>query len=144
MVAVPVPSAARSREALIDGVRGFLRVALKACGLYRRAVGFPGDRVPRGPRDPVGRIRAHGAPQTVALGGVNDFVVVKVKPGSRKGPLVETGPDGELTIYVRERAVDGKANAAVTELLATHLRLPRSRIELVAGKTSRLKRFRLT
>jgi uncharacterized protein YggU (UPF0235/DUF167 family) len=74
---------------------------------------------------------------------VNDFVVVKVKPGSRKGPLVEVGPDGELTIYVRERAVDGKANDAVTGLLATHLRLPRSRVELVSGKTSRLKRFRL-
>ena len=74
---------------------------------------------------------------------MNDFVVVKVKPGSRKGPLVETGPDGELTIYVRERAVDGKANAAVTELLAAHLRLPRSRLELVSGKTARLKRFRV-
>jgi uncharacterized protein len=52
---------------------------------------------------------------------MNDSVVVKVKPGSRKGPLVEAGPDGELTIYVRERAVDGKANDAVTRLLADHL-----------------------
>lgn len=75
---------------------------------------------------------------------MNDFVVVKVKPGSRKGPLVEAGPDGALTIYVRERAVDGKANEAVTELLAAHLRLPRSRVQLVTGKTSRLKRFRLS
>ncbi|MFY2858601.1 DUF167 domain-containing protein [Mycobacterium sp. THU-M104] len=75
---------------------------------------------------------------------MNDFVVVKVKPGSHKGPLVEVGPDGVLIIYVRERAVDGKANDAVTELLATHLRLPRRRVELVSGKTSRLKRFRVT
>ena len=74
---------------------------------------------------------------------MNDFVVVKVKPGSSKGPLVETGPDGELTIYVRERAVEGKANDAVIRLLATHLRLPPSRVELVSGKTSRLKRFRV-
>ena len=45
---------------------------------------------------------------------MNDSVVVKVKPGSRRGPLVEVGPDGELTIYVREPAVDGKANDAIT------------------------------
>jgi uncharacterized protein YggU (UPF0235/DUF167 family) len=75
---------------------------------------------------------------------MNDSVVVRVKPGSRKGPLVEVGPNGELTIYVRERAVDGKANDAVTRLLASHLELPSSRIELVSGTTSRLKRFRVT
>ena len=74
---------------------------------------------------------------------MNDSVVVKVKPGSRKGPLVEVDPDGEL-IYVRERAVDGKANDAVTRLLAAHLQLPRSRVELVSGTTSRLKRFRVS
>jgi len=75
---------------------------------------------------------------------VSDYIVVKVKPGSRKGPLVETGPNGELTIYVREPAVDGKANDAVTRLLAAHLQLPRSRVELVSGTTSRAKRFRVS
>jgi uncharacterized protein len=74
---------------------------------------------------------------------MNDSVVVKVKPGSRKGPVVEVGPDGELTIYVRERAVDGTANDAVTRLLAAHLQLPRSRVELVSATTSRPKRFRV-
>lgn len=72
-----------------------------------------------------------------------DFVVIKVKPGSRKGPLVETDADGQLTIYVPERAVDGKANEAVTKLLAAHLQLPRSQVELVSGATSRVKRFRI-
>ncbi len=74
---------------------------------------------------------------------MTDSVAVKVKPGSRKGPLVEVGPSGELTIYVRERAVDGKANDAVTRLLAAHLQLPTSRVELIMGATSRLKRFRV-
>ena len=73
-----------------------------------------------------------------------ESVVVTVKPGSRKGPLVEVGPDGQLTIYVREPAVDGKANDAVARLLAAHLQLPRSRVELISGTTSRLKRFRVT
>jgi len=73
-----------------------------------------------------------------------DTVVVKVKPGSRRGPHVEVGPDGELTIYVREQAVDGKANNAVIQLLAAHLQLPRSRVELVSGAMSRVKRFRIS
>ena len=73
-----------------------------------------------------------------------DTVVVRVKPGSRKGPLVEVGSDGELTVYVREPALDGKANNAVTRLLAAHLQLPKTRVELVSGATSRLKRFRIS
>ena len=75
---------------------------------------------------------------------MSDSVVVKVKPGSRKGPLVEVGSSGELTIHVREQAVDGKANDAATRLLAAHFQLPRSRVELVSGATSRLKRFRVS
>jgi uncharacterized protein len=70
-------------------------------------------------------------------------VVVRVKPGSKKGPLVEVAEDGELTIYVREPAVEGKANEAVVRLLANHLDVPRSRLELVSGATSRVKRFRI-
>src|SRR5262249_47511874 len=75
---------------------------------------------------------------------VSETVVVRVKPGSRKGPLVEVGDDGGLTIYVQERAVEGKANEAVVKLLAKHLGVPPSRIELVSGATSRVKRFRVT
>ena len=72
-----------------------------------------------------------------------ELISVRVKPGSRIGPLVEAGEDGALTLYVQERAVDGKANEAVTKLLAEHLGVPRSRIELVSGATSRHKRFRI-
>ena len=72
-----------------------------------------------------------------------DVIAVWVKPGSSKGPLVETAEDGSLTIYVRERAVDGKATEAVARLLAQHLNVPRSRIELSSGASSRLKRFRI-
>jgi hypothetical protein len=70
-------------------------------------------------------------------------VVVRVKPGSRKGPLVEVDVDGALTVYVPERAVDGKANAAVVRLLAEHFGVSRSEVELVSGATARLKRFRI-
>lgn len=74
---------------------------------------------------------------------MDDFIVIKVKPGSRKGPLVEADPNGQLTIYVRERAVDGKANEAAAKLLAAHLQLPKGQVELVSGATSRVKRFRV-
>ena len=75
---------------------------------------------------------------------MTETVVVSVKPGSKKGPLVEVADDGALTVYVRERAVEGKATEAVIRVLAEHLGVPKSRLELVAGATSRVKRFRLT
>ena len=75
---------------------------------------------------------------------MSETVVVRVKPGSRKGPLVEVGDDGELTIYVRERAVEGKANEAVVRLLSEHLGVARNRLEFVGGATARVKRFKVT
>jgi uncharacterized protein len=72
-----------------------------------------------------------------------DVISVRVKPGSRKGPLVETGAGGELTVHVREPAVEGKANEAVVRLLAEHLGVAPSRLDLVSGATSRVKRFRV-
>jgi uncharacterized protein len=75
---------------------------------------------------------------------VTETVVVRVKPGSRKGPLVEVETDRALTVYVPEPAVEGKANEAVVKLLAKHLGVPPSRLELVSGATSRIKRFRVT
>ena len=73
----------------------------------------------------------------------SDVVVATVKPGSSKGPLVETDSDGALTVYVRDRAVDGKANEAVVRVLAEHFGVPRSHVELVSGASSRHKRFKV-
>jgi len=71
-------------------------------------------------------------------------VTVLVKPASRKGPLVEEGPDGVLVVYVREPAVEGRATKAAGEVLAQHLGVPKSRVTLTAGATSRHKRFRVS
>ncbi|MGH3953903.1 DUF167 domain-containing protein [Mycobacteroides salmoniphilum] len=68
-------------------------------------------------------------------------VVCVIKPGSRKGPVVEVADDGALTLFVREPAIDGKANKAAVALLAEHLDVPKSMVRIVAGQTSRLKRF---
>lgn len=64
---------------------------------------------------------------------------VRVKPGSRRGPLVEEGPDGILTVYVRERAVDGVANDGVVSALAAHFDVRRSAVRIATGQSSRLK-----
>ena len=50
---------------------------------------------------------------------MSETLTVRVKPGSRKGPLVEVADDGALTIYVQERAVDGTANDAVKRFRIT-------------------------
>lgn len=64
---------------------------------------------------------------------------ITVKPGSRKGPLVETADDGSLTVYVRERAIDGAANEGVITVLSDHFGVPKSRIDIVRGHASRSK-----
>ncbi|MEV3963226.1 DUF167 domain-containing protein [Nocardia sp. NPDC050193] len=64
-------------------------------------------------------------------------------PNSRKGPLVETLPDGTLHLWVRAPATEGKANRAATELLAAHFGVPKSAVRLTGGATSRHKRFEI-
>lgn len=67
----------------------------------------------------------------------------RIKPNSRKGPLVEKADDGTLTLYVRAPAVEGKANRAAIELLAAHFGVPKSAVRMTAGETSRHKRFEI-
>lgn len=69
-------------------------------------------------------------------------ITVHVKPGSRKGPLVETD-GGAFTVFLQQRAVDGKANAALVETLAAHFHVPRRRVEILHGHASRLKVVRV-
>ncbi len=66
-------------------------------------------------------------------------ITVRVKPGSRRGPLVESGPDG-LLVHVRERAADGAANAGVIRALADHFGVAPRDVGIVRGHTARIKR----
>ncbi len=75
-------------------------------------------------------------------GEVSRFAV-RVKPGSRKGPLVEAAPDGELTVWVKERAVDGAANEGVVAALADHFGVRKRDVRILSGHTSRLKRVEI-
>ena len=64
---------------------------------------------------------------------------IHVKPGSRKGPLVEEDA-GALTVYVRERAVDGAANDGVVKALAAHFGTAPRDVTILRGHSSRRKR----
>lgn len=64
-----------------------------------------------------------------------------VKPGSKKGPLVEQNEDSSLTVYLLQRAVDGAANEGMIELLAKHFGVAKSRVTIESGFTSRIKRI---
>lgn len=66
-------------------------------------------------------------------------VNVQIKPNSTKGPLVESQPDGSLIVYVREVAVEGKANEALIKILAKHYKVPKTRLKIVYGATSKHK-----
>ena len=69
-------------------------------------------------------------------------VVVRVKPGSSKGPLVESDEEG-LVVFVREKAIDGAANEGVIKLLADHFDVPKSRVRVVRGHTARIKQIEI-
>lgn len=63
---------------------------------------------------------------------------VTVKPGSKKGPLVIEKGD-ELTVFLRERPIEGKANIALVKLLAEHFDVAKSQIAIKTGARGRKK-----
>lgn len=71
-------------------------------------------------------------------------VSVTVKSGSKKGPLVQPDLLGGLLVYVRDPALEGKANKAVVELLAKYYGVPKSLVEIVGGHTSKHKIVNVT
>jgi uncharacterized protein YggU (UPF0235/DUF167 family) len=72
-------------------------------------------------------------------------VALRVTPRGGRDDIdgIETLAHGRGVVKVRVRAVaeGGEANRAVTELLAKALRVPKARVRILSGATSRLKRF---
>ncbi len=67
---------------------------------------------------------------------------VRAAPGSKKNAIQGTH-DGMLKVSVTAAPEDGKANAAIVELLAKKLNVSKSRVQLVTGITQRQKKFLL-
>lgn len=68
-------------------------------------------------------------------------ITVRVTPkASRDRILVE---DDAIRVYVTTVPEDGKANKAVVKLLSKALGVPKTRLNLIRGATSRDKVFRI-
>ncbi len=63
---------------------------------------------------------------------------LKVKPGSRVDELTEQD-DGIWLARVKAPPVDGKANAAVIDLVARHFGLRKAQVSIKSGAAARLK-----
>lgn len=67
---------------------------------------------------------------------------VRVTPKAAANRIVTDA--GAIRVYVTTVPEGGKATAAVIALLAKAIGIPKSRLELVRGETSRDKSFRVT
>ena len=72
---------------------------------------------------------------------------VRAVPNSRTSEILGWEKDAlagrVLKVKIAAPAVDGKANAALVAFLAETLRLPKSKVSLEKGGTSRFKQFSL-
>lgn len=70
----------------------------------------------------------------------------KIKPNSKKGNLIQKSQDENgkfFEIFIREPAIEGKANLAVIKLLAKEFGVSKNRVSLKTGTKSRFKIFEI-
>jgi len=65
---------------------------------------------------------------------------VRVKPRASRN-AIEGERDGALVVRLTAPPVEGEANAALVEILAARLHIPKSAVRIVAGERARLKRI---
>jgi uncharacterized protein (TIGR00251 family) len=70
------------------------------------------------------------------------FIDVRVIPRASKSGLAGMR-DGAVLVRVNAPPVEGAANAALIDVLADALRVPRRAVTIVSGQRSRLKRVRV-
>ena len=70
--------------------------------------------------------------------GDGALIRVRAQPGASRNQIL-CGPDGILRVRVTATAVEGAANKALIKLLSKSLGVPKSRIRIRSGETSRNK-----
>ena len=68
---------------------------------------------------------------------------IRVHPGAKRDAVTGLHA-GAVKIALNAPPVDGKANEALIAFVAERLRIPRSKVALIAGATSRNKTLRVT
>lgn len=81
-------------------------------------------------------------PPWLRVAGADVVLSLHIQPGAKKPEVA--GLHGEaLKIRLHAPPVDGKANDALIAFLAERLGVPKARVVLEAGQTSRSKRVRV-
>lgn len=71
------------------------------------------------------------------------IINVRVKAGS-KWEKAEKDDAGNWIIRIAAQPVDGKANKALINFLSSRLRIPKSLIQIVKGRSGKFKRIEIT
>jgi uncharacterized protein (TIGR00251 family) len=72
-------------------------------------------------------------------GKTGSALAIRVTPRASKNEIAEILADGTVRIRLTAPPVEGKANAALIEFLSDVLKVPRSKIDIVAGINGRDK-----
>lgn len=75
---------------------------------------------------------------------MNKIYKFKVTPRSRTNEILETQLDGIIKVKLMAPPVDGAANDALIELISEEWDIPKSKIKLKSGHTSRLKTLEIS
>ena len=67
---------------------------------------------------------------------------VKVHPNAGKDVLISVGP-GRFEAWIKAKPMEGRANQALTALLARSLQIHPNRLHLTKGRSGRHKVFRV-
>lgn len=78
--------------------------------------------------------------RAITAHGLDSVLAITVSPRSSRNRL-ERRADGTLLLRIAAPPVDGAANIAVLKFLAGVLAIPRSRLSIASGETSRRKRI---
>lgn len=65
-------------------------------------------------------------------------IYIKVSPRSSKNEVVKVS-EGEYKVRLTAAPVDGQANEALIKLLAQHFKVAKSLVDIVGGKTAKIK-----
>lgn len=71
-------------------------------------------------------------------------ILVRVRPHASKSELTDILEDGSLKIAIAAPAEDGRGNAMLMKFLGELFGVPASSIDILSGKTARLKLVRVT
>ncbi len=70
------------------------------------------------------------------------LISVYVTPNAKQARVVRVSED-YFEVWVDERAVDGRANKRLLEILAEHFKIPKSRITILKGTKTRNKTIQI-